>query len=70
MNFLGVKGDLHSRRSGRLGGRPSKPVLVQPAREVDASFLNESLAPVSRASSATTFEKKLDYSVPVRGAPS
>ena len=31
--------------------------LVQPARGVDTSILNESLAPVSRASSATSSEK-------------
>jgi len=58
-------------RDGFLGreGRPSQsPVrkarrqtlyscLVQPALEVDARFRNESLAPVSRASSATRSEK-------------
>src|SRR6516165_12049004 len=37
--------------------------LVQPAREVDASFLNESLAPVSRASSPTTCKKNWKHSV-------
>lgn len=36
--------------------------LVQPAL-VDASFLNESLASVSRASSATSFTKNWNYSV-------
>ena len=36
---------------------------VQPARGVDASFLNESLAPVSRASSATSFTKNWNHSV-------
>src|SRR5262249_3534222 len=38
--------------------------LVQPALEVDARFLNESLAPVSRASSAMSFTKNWNYSVP------
>jgi hypothetical protein len=37
--------------------------LVQPACEVDASFLNESLAAVSRASSATSFTKNWNHSV-------
>src|SRR5438093_1229766 len=38
--------------------------LVQPARGVDARFRNKSLSAVSRASSATRLEKKLDFSVP------
>ena len=38
--------------------------LVQPAREVDARTLNESLAPVSRASSAMSFTKNWIHSVP------
>src|SRR6516164_10611489 len=44
--------------------------LVQPSRQVDARFLNESLAPVSRASSTTSFTKNWNHSVPSRGAPS
>ena len=64
-------------RDGFLGreGRPSQsPVrkarrqtlyscLVQPALEVDARFRNESLAPVSRASSAMSFTKNWNHSV-------
>jgi hypothetical protein len=38
--------------------------LVRPAPGVDARFLNESLASVSRASSATSFTKNWNYSVP------
>jgi len=38
--------------------------LVQPAHEVDARILNESLAPVSRASSAMSFTKNWIHSVP------
>jgi hypothetical protein len=38
--------------------------LVQPSRQVDARFLNESLAPVSRASSAMSFTKNWNHSVP------
>src|SRR6516162_8589311 len=38
--------------------------LVQPARGVDARFRNESLAPVSRASSAMSFTKNWNHSVP------
>ena len=37
--------------------------LVQPALEVDARFRNESLAPVSRASSAMSFTKNWNHSV-------
>src|SRR5262245_8592833 len=38
--------------------------LVQPACPVDARFLNESLAPVSRASSTPSFTKNWNHSVP------
>ena len=44
--------------------------LVQPARPVDARFLNESLAPVSRASSAMSFTKNWNHSVPSAVRPS
>ena len=44
--------------------------LVQPARPVDARFLNESLAPVSRASSTTRFTKNWNHSVPSAVRPS
>src|SRR5215472_9774962 len=37
--------------------------LVQPARLVDTRFRNESLAPVSRASSAVSFTKNWNHSV-------
>ena len=37
--------------------------LVQPACEVDARFLNQSLAPVSRASGAMSFKKNWNHSV-------
>jgi len=56
--YCGV--DLHAR---------TLSCLVQPAREVDARLLNESLASVRRASSATRFTKNWNHSVPVRGAP-
>ena len=58
-------------RAGKPSQSPSRQgrrqtlysCLVQPAG-VDASFPNESLAPVSRASSATSWQIKLDQSVP------
>ena len=49
----------------RKAQRPTlNTCLVQPAREVDARFLNKSLAPVSRASSATSFTENWNHSVP------
>src|SRR6516165_3523618 len=44
--------------------QPARGCLVSPAGRVDASFLNESLAPVSRASSAKSFTENWIYSVP------
>ncbi len=62
-DFLGREGN-PSQSPSRKGRRQTlNSCLVQPV-SVDASLLNESLAPVSRASSATSFEKKLDHSVP------
>ena len=43
--------------------QPGRGCLVPPAAEVDTRFLNESLAPVSRASSATSFTKNWNHSV-------
>jgi hypothetical protein len=43
--------------------QPAHGCLVPSAARVDASFLNESLAPVSRASSATSFTKNWNHSV-------
>ena len=38
MKFLGVKGDLHSRRSGRLGDRPSIAVWCNPLTRLTPGF--------------------------------
>ena len=56
-NFLGREGRPSQSPLRKARRQTLYSCLVQPAREVDARFLNESLAPVSRASSATTFEK-------------
>src|SRR5579859_7782509 len=44
--------------------------LVQPAREVDASFPNQSLAAVSQSVKPDELYEKLESFSPVRGAPS
>ncbi|SRR6266849_5480892 len=56
-NFLGREGRPSQSPLRKARRQTLNTCLVQPPREVDARFLNESLAPVSRASSATTFEK-------------
>jgi hypothetical protein len=56
-DFLGREGRPSQSPFRKARRQTLNTCLVQPAREVDARFLNESLAPVSRASSATTFEK-------------
>src|SRR5712692_5689893 len=56
-DFLGREGRPSQSPLRKARRQTLNTCLVQPAREVDARFLNESLAPVSRASSATTFEK-------------
>jgi hypothetical protein len=55
--ILGREVTLHSLLSARDGGRTIDTCLVRPAPGVDASFLNESLAAVSRASSTMCREK-------------
>ena len=44
--------------------QPARGCLVSPAGRVDDRFLNQSLAPVSRASSAMSFTENWIYSVP------
>jgi hypothetical protein len=55
--FLGREGRPSQSPRRKAGRQTLYTCLVHPAREVDARILNESLAPVSRASSATRFEK-------------
>ena len=71
-DFLGREGR-PSQSPSRKGRRqtlntclvqPTWGRLVRPTGEVDARLLNESLAPVSRASSATSFTKNWNHSVP------
>ena len=66
--ILGREVTLHSLLPARDGGRTIDTCLVRPARGVDARFLNQSLAAVSRASS-TMCSKKTGLFSPVRGAP-
>jgi hypothetical protein len=62
-DFLGREGK-PSQSPSRKGRRQTlNSCWVQPARGVDARFLNESLASVSRASSATSFTKNWNHSV-------
>ena len=56
-NFLGREGRPSQSPLRKARRQTLNTCLVQPAREVDARFLNESLAPVSRASSAMCREK-------------
>ena len=56
-DFLGREGRPSQSPIRKARRQTLNSCLVQPAREVDARFLNESLAPVSRASSATCREK-------------
>ena len=63
-NFLGREGRPSQSPVRKARWQTLYSCLVQPSRQVDARFLNESLAPVSRASSTTSFTKNWNHSVP------
>src|SRR6516162_4844192 len=63
-NFLGREGRPSQSPVRKARRQTLYSCLVQPSRQVDARFLNESLAPVSRASSTTSFTKNWNHSVP------
>src|SRR5260370_8884535 len=56
-DFLGREGKPSQPPLRKVRRQTLNTCLVQPALEVDASFLNESLAPVRRASSCNEHEK-------------
>jgi|SRR5215471_7884225 len=63
-NFLGREGRPSQSPVRKARWQTLYSCLVQPARGVDTSIPNESLAPVSRASSAMSFTKNWNHSVP------
>jgi len=69
-NFLGREGRPSQSPVRKARWQTLYSCLVQPSRQVDARFLNESLAPVSRASSTTSFTKNWNHSVPSEVRPS
>src|SRR5262249_55473505 len=62
-DFLGREGRPSQSPFRKARRQTLHSCLVQPARPVDTRFLNESLAPVSRASSTTRFTKNWNHSV-------
>ena len=69
-DFLGREGRPSQSPFRKARWQTLDSCLVQPSRQVDARFLNESLAPVSRASSTTRFTKNWNHSVPSAVRPS
>src|SRR5262249_42828818 len=69
-NFLGREGRSSQSPVRKARWQTLYSCLVQPAGTVDTRFLNESLAPVSRASSTTRFTKNWNHSVPSAVRPS
>src|SRR5215471_11946396 len=68
-NFLGREGRPSQSPVRKARWQTLYSCLVQPARRVDTSIPNESLAPVSRASSAMSFTKNWNHSVPFAVRP-
>ena len=68
-NFLGREGRPSQSPVRKARWQTLYSCLVQPSRQVDARFLNESLAPVSRASSTTRFTKNWNHLVPSEVRP-
>jgi hypothetical protein len=66
-DFLGREGRLSQSLIRKARRRTLNSCLVQPACGVDASFLNESLAPVSRAVKHNELYEKLELFSPVSG---